>query len=132
MTADTARRSLAALRLSFLAVWLAPRLTAKIFGLSPDECPGMTMLSRLIATREATLGAILLRSEAADAARQIDVVAAASTADLVGIGLLWRSGDIGARTAGLGLTTIIAQLTLAVTYRTSRANTDGVLTPYFP
>ena len=120
MTADTARQSLAALRLGFLAVWLAPRFTATVFGLHPDDRPGMTMLSRLIATREASLGANLLLAKGSDADRQVDVVTVASAADVVGIGLLWRAKDIGPRTAGLGLATIVAQLTLASAYRSQR------------
>lgn len=103
-------RALAWLRLGFVGVWLAPRFTAEVFGLDPDGHPGIITLSRLIAAREAALGAILLT--AGD--RHLDVTVAAAAADLAGIGRLWRRGDIRGRTVALGAATVAAQLTLGL------------------
>lgn len=96
-----ARRYLAYLRMGLGAMWLAPRLGGRIFGLDP-EAEGFTLLARLFAARDAAMAAALLQARGADVDRQVDLGIAVDSADLVALVAAAGRKEIGARTLLLG------------------------------
>ncbi|CAN5503971.1 hypothetical protein BH23ACT9_BH23ACT9_18120 [soil metagenome] len=102
MQPNDARRNLAYLRLGLGAMWLTPRLGAKIFGLDPDQQTSVKFLARLFAVRDVALGAALLQAGPADADRQVDLGIMVDAADLAAIVMAGARREIGARTVLLG------------------------------
>lgn len=97
-----ARTYLAGLRIGLGAMWLAPGLGAKIFGLDPEEQSSVKLMARLFAVRDLALGVALLQSDGADADRQVDLGIAVDTADLAAILMAASRREIGARTLVIG------------------------------
>ncbi len=97
-----ARRALAALRMTFGASWLMPKVGARLFGLDPDDHHGIVLLTRLFAIRDVALGAALLRADEAEGDRQVDLGIMVDTADLIALVAAAIRKDIGVRTLLLG------------------------------
>lgn len=102
MEPSEARRSLAYLRLGLGAMWIAPGLGARIFGLDPEGQPATKMLARLFAARDLALGAALLQARGGEADRLVDLGMAVDAADLAALVLAAGRREIGARTLLLG------------------------------
>lgn len=84
LTPSTARTILTYLRLALGGIaWLAPRQTARLFGIDPDENPAAPFLGRLFAIRDVAMGAALLEGDEAETDRWIDYGIAVDAADAV-------------------------------------------------
>lgn len=102
MQTRDARTYLAYLRLGLGAMWLAPGMGAKIFGLDPEGQSATKFLARLFAIRDLALGAALLQADGADADRQVDLGIMVDAADFAAIVMAASRKEIGARTLLLG------------------------------
>lgn len=109
MDAITARRTLAQVRLAVgIGALVAPRVTAKLFGIDPADSPSAPYLARLFGARELFMASPFLMpapglDEAELAARAVPVDAADAVASLLGglRGYLpWRAA-VPATAAGL-------------------------------
>ncbi len=111
-----ARTYLAYLRIGLGAMWLAPGLGAKMFGLDPDQ-KGVKLLARLFAVRDLALGLSLLQSDGSDADRQVDLGVMVDGADLAALVMAAGRKDIGAKTLMLGGLTAGAAVAMGVMAR---------------
>lgn len=96
-----ARRYLAYLRLGLGAMWLAPRMGAKLFGLDPQDQPSVTFMTRIFAVRDAALGAAMLQAEGDAADRLVDLGLMVDGADLAAAVMAGARKEIGLRTTFL-------------------------------
>ena len=84
LTPTQARQTLTGLRLAIgSAVWLAPRQTARLFGLDPHENPATPYVARLFGARNVALGAVLLDGDDAEVDRWIGYGIALDAADVL-------------------------------------------------
>jgi hypothetical protein len=88
-------RALTAIRAAIGALtWLAPRLSARLFGISADANPQLPYIARLFAVRDLALAAGLQTSEG-DARRQwVRIGIACDAADAVAGVLAGRRGEL--------------------------------------
>lgn len=107
-----ARRVLAYVRLGLGAMWPAPGLGAKLFGLDPDADGSLRMMARLFAIRDLVLGLALLQSDGEDQDRLVDLGMVVDAADLAAIVLAASRKQVGARTLLLGGSAAAGALTL--------------------
>ncbi len=111
-----ARRYLAYLRMGLGAMWVAPRVGAKLFGMDPEQ-KGVPMLARLFAVRDLALGMALLQASGAEADRQVDLGIMVDGADLAAIVMAAGRKDVGVRTLLLGGVTAGAAVALGLMAR---------------
>jgi hypothetical protein len=111
-----ARTYLSYVRMGLGAMWLAPGLGAKLFGLDPQQ-KGVKMLARLFAVRDLALGMALRQADGAEADRQVDLGIMVDAADLAALVMAAARKDIGAKTLLLGGATAGVAVALGVMAR---------------
>jgi hypothetical protein len=100
---DVTTTVLVGIRFGFAAAtWVAPRKTARLFGIDVDENPMAPYLGRLFGSRDGWMGAEVLLARGGDARRQlVRRHMAVEVADLVGTVIGWRAGYLSGRSAAL-------------------------------
>jgi hypothetical protein len=98
---------------------MAPRLGLRVMGLEADG-RGVSLLARLFASRDITLGVALLRAAGREPLERqwLDVIAAFQVVDLAFSAALWRTGRLSRRAWVVVLGTATPTLVAAVAART--------------
>jgi hypothetical protein len=102
---DTAQRTVGGISLGLgLAAVLAPKAVASGFGVSAAANPALTLLTRFVGVRNATMGSSLLAAEDEDTVRRALVAGlAVGASDVVAVALAVRSGVLSKKAAALAL-----------------------------
>jgi hypothetical protein len=96
-TPEQALRILTAVRLALAAGWLAPGLTAKLFGVDADDQPALRYLIRLFAVRDGVLGVLQHELEGEQLDRLLEIGIAMDAADVAAAGLAGVTGQLPKR-----------------------------------
>ena len=92
--------------------WLAPNLSARLFGIDPARNPSAPYLGRLFAARELALVAPLLSEDAAVQRRSLHVGMAVDTADAAASVAAGVRGTLPKRAAAMTFLTAVAAVLL--------------------
>ena len=82
------------------ATYVAPRLSARLFGFDPDRNPQSAYWARLFGVRDLALGVGALQTSGPSRRRVVELTAACDAVDFASTVLARRSGDVP-RTAAL-------------------------------
>jgi hypothetical protein len=94
--------------------WIAPRLSARLFGLDPDGNPQAPYLGRLFGIRDVALGYGLGSSQGAERQQWLRIGVACDLADAAAGLLAGRSGDLPKRAAVLVTATALVAAALGI------------------
>ena len=102
---DTAQRTVGGISLGLgLAAVLAPKAVASGFGVSAAANPALTLLTRFVGVRNATMGSSLLQAEDEDTVRRaLAAGLAVGASDVVAVALAVRSGVLSKKAAAFAL-----------------------------
>jgi hypothetical protein len=102
---DTAQRTVGGISLGLgLAATLAPKAVASAFGVSAAANPALTLLTRFVGVRNATMGSGLLTAEdEATVRRALAAGLAVGASDVVAVALAVRSGVLSKKAAAVAL-----------------------------
>lgn len=119
---SVARSLLAGFRVVIgIAGLLAPRFGARLFGLRPEDNPGLPYTMRLFAVRDVALGVGLAGADPRDRHRWVDLGLASDASDAVASVLGGRSGALDRRAATLTGAAALFAVALGVAARGSDA-----------
>ena len=79
--------------------WLAPKLSARLFGFDPDGNPQAAYWTRLFGVRDVVLGVAALQTEGEARRRIVQLTAACDAADLASAVIGRRAGYLSGTTA---------------------------------
>src|SRR5882757_10735541 len=94
--------------------WIAPRLSARLFGLDPDANPQAPYLGRLFGVRDVALGFGLSSSQGAERQQWLRIGVACDLADAAAGVLAGRSGTLPRRATLLVTATALAAAGLGI------------------
>jgi hypothetical protein len=94
--------------------WIAPRLSARLFGLDPDANPQAPYLGRLFGVRDVALGFGLSSSQGAERQQWLRIGVACDLADAAAGVLAGRSGTLPRRATLLVTATALAAAALGI------------------
>ena len=102
---DTAQRTVGGISLGLgLAATLAPKVVASAFGVSAAANPALTLLTRFVGVRNATMGSGLLAAEdEATVRRALAAGLAVGASDVIAVALAVRSGVLSKKAAAVAL-----------------------------
>ncbi len=115
---DQALTALTGLRLTLgVGGWLAPRLTAKVFGVDPDASPAAVPLMRHFAVRDGLLGWQQLEQTGEGLDRLLRLGVGVDLADAVALAAAGAKGDLPVRAAVMGAGVALTAAGLGVVAR---------------
>ena len=105
---------------------IAPRLALKLMGIEADG-RGVSLLARLFASRDLTLGLAMLRASAAEPLQThwLDLIALSQVGDLAFSAALYRTGKLSRRGWAIVLGTATPTLVAAVVGRARAAQAEA-------